>query len=102
MYIFQVTQDDIDAAIPSDSSHCVIADTIARAIGKHRVHVDLQTITFTDPEKRQRLTFLTPEVCQDHLLAFDQGEPVAPFQFTLRRPIQIRKMGETGGTMGQL
>jgi hypothetical protein len=96
-YSIEVTKEDIDGATRSDSSHCVIADAIARSVGHRRVHVDLQTITFSDPAKRQRLTYLTPEICQDHLLAFDQGEAVHPFTFTLGRPIQIRKMVSHGG-----
>jgi hypothetical protein len=99
-YTFEVTQEDIDAAVRADSSHCVIADSIARTVGLKRVHVDLQVITFSDPVKGERVSFLTPEICQDHLIAFDQGEEVHPFSFTLRRPIQIRKMSTGGGSAG--
>ena len=101
-YKFEVTQDDIDSALRADSAHCVIADTIARAVGKRRVHVDLQTITFSDPSKGQRLTYLTPPICQDHLLAFDQGEDIHPFTFQLKRPIQVRKMSVGGGSSGPI
>jgi hypothetical protein len=89
-----VTQEDIDKAIPQDSSHCMIADAIKRSVpGAARVSVDLATIRWTDPEKNLRYTYLTPRLAQGPLLAFDKGERPEPFSFNLTRAAQITRAG---------
>lgn len=80
-----VTQDIINAAIPRNSGHCVIADAVKEAVPEARgVSVDLQTIRWTDNEKQRRYIYLTPRVAQVALVKFDQGIPPEPFNFMLR------------------
>lgn len=92
-----VTEADIATAVRGDSAHCVIADALRRQLGATRVEVDLQLITFTDPNREVRVSFLTPEICQMHLISFDQGWTVEPFEFYLRSPIRIRQAGRGAG-----
>jgi hypothetical protein len=86
-----VTQADIDQAIPANSGHCMIADAIKRCfIEKYKrkplgVSVDLQTIRLTDPEKNARFIYLTPVVAQRALLQFDQAIKPTPFGFYVKR-----------------
>jgi hypothetical protein len=91
-HTIEVTQTDIETAVPKDSGHCAIADAIARQIpGASRVTVDLQTIRWTDTEKGERYVYLTPRVAQALLLDFDQGERdyCQPLSFRLDRPVHI-------------
>lgn len=81
----QVTQHEIDTAVPRDSGHCMIADAVKRAIPHAKgISVDLQSIRFTDREKNLRYTFLTPRSAQLALLDFDAGRKPEPFAFQLR------------------
>lgn len=90
----EVVQRDIDRAIRADSSHCVIATAVARAVpDATRVEVDTQTIRFTSNGKR--LAYLTPLVVQGYVVAFDAGDPIAPFSFKLRDPMELRRKGLT-------
>jgi hypothetical protein len=96
----EVTEADIDAAIPKDSGHCAIADAIARQVsGATRVTVDLQTIRWTDSDKGERYTYLTPRAAQVLLLDFDQGEReyCRPLTFRLDRPIHVNPVTTNSG-----
>ncbi len=102
-----VTQADIDTAIPKDSSHCMVADALKRCYKQKfgrpakQVSVDLQTIRMGDDEQKVRIIWLTPQIAQNGLIQFDQGQTVAPFKFTLRDsyvqviPYQKRKGDNT-------
>jgi hypothetical protein len=86
----RVTQPIIDLAQQSDSSHCMIADAIRVAIPHVKsVSVDLATIRFTDPTKRQRYVYLTPPAAQQALIRFDQGVEAAEFTFRLVKAVQV-------------
>ena len=89
-----VTQEHIDASLARNSSHCMTALAIQKAIPDARhICVDLQTIRWT--RKGLRYVFLTPHVAQDRIIAFDQGERAAIQPFTLRmRPAQISRAGK--------
>jgi hypothetical protein len=92
-----VTQRHIDEAIPKDSSHCMITEAIKEALPNAKfVSTDLQTIRWTDPQKKLRYIVLTPQLAQIRLIAFDQGDldNLEPFEFTLR-PNQITKTGKS-------
>lgn len=79
-----VPQDIIDTSTEKDSSHCMIADAIQRAIPEARyVSVDLATIRFTDLSAGVRYIYLTPRGAQEALLKFDQGEKPEPFSLRL-------------------
>jgi hypothetical protein len=80
-----LTPDVIAASKERDSSHCMIAEAVKVAFpGATYVSVDLQTIRFSDPAKRQRYTYLTPRSAQIALIEFDQGTTPEPFSFHLR------------------
>lgn len=76
----KVTQDIIDRSTQRDSSHCMIAEALQKAVPQAKyISVDLATIRFTDLAAGQRYIYLTPRNAQAALLAFDQGEKVEPF-----------------------
>lgn len=80
-----ITEDLIAESTKRDSSHCMIAEAVKRAVpGARSVAVDLQTIRFTDPLKAQRYVYLTPRRAQVALVNFDQGKAPEPFQIQLR------------------
>jgi hypothetical protein len=73
-------------AVRNDSAHCMIADAITAQIpGASRVSVDLQTIRWSDRQRGERYTYLTPPMAQDALIRFDQGQPLVPFKLKLSR-----------------
>lgn len=81
----QLTDEQIEAAIPRDSGHCMFAEAVKGAFPSAKyVSVDLQTIRFTDSIRGVRYTYLTPRRCQVALVAFDQGIRTEPFRFQLR------------------
>jgi hypothetical protein len=92
--IIPVEQAHIDHSMERNSSHCMTALAIAEAIpDATRIAVDLQTIRWT--RRGLRYCFLTPHVCQDNIIAFDQGERAAIQPFELRmRPCHIAKAGK--------
>lgn len=85
-----VVQRDIDRAVRVDSSRCVVATAVARAVpDATRIEVDTQTIRFTSGGKR--LAYLTPLTVQGYVAAFDAGDPISPFSFQLREPMELRR-----------
>lgn len=100
--VLDVSQEIINAAIPKDSSHCIIADALRAAVPAARhVSVDLQTIRFTDPATSKRYVFLTPGPAQSVLVNFDQGVMPEPFLMRLGKPAQIVKSGRTARDKGE-
>jgi len=89
-----VTEELIDAAIPLDSSHCMIADAIKAAVPEARsVIVDLAAIRWTNSKEGKRYIYFTPGSVQDVLLQFDNGVKPQPFRFVLRAPAQVTNSG---------
>jgi hypothetical protein len=89
-----VTQPIIDRSEQRNSDHCMIADAIRAALPDAKaVSVDLMTIRFTDPAKRQRYIYLTPRSIQLALIHFDQGDHAEPFTFQLKNPVQVVASG---------
>jgi hypothetical protein len=81
----RVTKDEIQKAIPEDSSHCMIAEAIkACRPSASRVSVDIQTIRWSNLDKGERYIFLTPPSAQKAILQFDEGITPKPFCFRLR------------------
>jgi hypothetical protein len=73
----------IASAKTGASSHCAIAQGVGASIpGVSHITVDIATIRFTIGEKR--MYYHTPSAVQRFILAFDNGEDVKPFTFTLR------------------
>jgi hypothetical protein len=90
----KVTEDVIEQAERKNSNHCMVADAIKASIPHaSSVSVDLATIRFTDPEKRQRYIYLTPYHVQRALIDFDQGVHNQPFNFQLRKAAQVLESG---------
>jgi len=91
----EVTQPLIDRAQKGDSSHCMIADAVRAALPDVKsVSVDVVSIRFTDPAKRQRYIYLTPRVAQLALINFDQGVQTQPFRFQLKKAVQVVESGQ--------
>src|SRR6267154_4598986 len=82
----EVSEDVIKLSTQADSSHCMIADAVRKAVpGATGISVDLQTIRFSDPKKRMRYVYLTPRIAQVALVDFDAGQKPEPFTFRLDR-----------------
>lgn len=92
-----VTQDNIDTAIRADSGHCMVADALRDSYPHiQRIQVDLRTIRFTDPDKKERYTYLTPLTVATKIAQWDQGIPPTPFSIRLSSAIQVRPTGRDG------
>jgi hypothetical protein len=90
-----VTLKNINDSIPANSSHCMIADAIKRSFPESRnISVDIQTIRWSEPKKRQRYIFLTPARAQRAIIDFDEGKKPKAFRFYLRggQVIAMKKM----------
>jgi hypothetical protein len=71
-----LTKEDRDKAIQSNSGGCLIADEIHEKYPQFtRIVVDMATIRFSDPKRGVRYTYITPPSAQHVLLSFDQGWP---------------------------
>jgi hypothetical protein len=87
-----VEQHDIDRAVQQDSSHCVVATAVARAFPDAvRITVDTQLIRFTHALTGRRVAYLTPLKVQAYVVAFDAGDPIPPFSFSLSDPVPVRQ-----------
>lgn len=86
----KVTEHDIAWAVRDDSSRCMVARALAReVVDASRIEVDTQTIRFST--HKGRYAYLTPLTVQRYVASFDAGDPVQPFEFTIRNPMQIRR-----------
>lgn len=95
--VLDITAEIINAAVPKDSSHCVLADALKAAVpNATRVSVDLATIRFTDPESQRRYVYLTPAPGQAILVNFDQGVMPTPGVMRLGNPAQVLASGSKG------
>lgn len=81
----EITQENIDYSVSRDSGHCMIAEAVKAAVPSAAyVSVDLQTIRWSNREKEERYTYLTPRSVQVVLVKFDQGKKPRPMGFELR------------------
>jgi len=86
-----VTAEDIERAHRNDSYRCVVAEAIARGYpDAYNVEVDTQTIRFTT-DKGERIIYVTPPAVMGYVIAFDAGEAIEPFSFTLREPHRMKR-----------
>ena len=93
-WTIEVTQNDIDRAHVNDSYRCVVATALARQIpDASHIEVDLQTIRFT--REGERLIYLTPYTAAGYVVAFDAGDEMEPFSFSLRNPTKARRRKAT-------
>jgi hypothetical protein len=78
-----VTQEDIDQAVRSNSRKCAVAVALARTLpDATRISVDVQTVRFTDGRGVRRI-YLTPTAPERYLISFDAGDKIEPFSFGL-------------------
>lgn len=85
-----VTQKDIDWGVRGDSGRCMVSRAIARELDTaSRIETDTQTIRFSVPDARY--AYLTPLTVQNYLAAFDAGDMIEPFSFTLRNPLRLKR-----------
>jgi hypothetical protein len=98
-----VTADVIAHATRNDSGHCVASDATNATIPGARCETDLQTMTLTLREHGIRVAYLTPPIVQQALVDFDNGAPIRPFRFALRRAdaIQVRRYRAKDPTTGK-
>ena len=90
----RVTDADIINAIARDSTHCAVAEAIKRQVPEAQgVDVDAQSIRFRIPEQKKRFIFFTPRIVQAYIAAFDAGEELQEFEFTLGHPIWVGPIG---------
>jgi hypothetical protein len=92
----QVTDKDIAEAKKSDSMQCVVARALARTFPEaQRIGVDVQSIRWSDSDTRH--IYLTPYAVQGYIVAFDAGEEIQPFSFTLdsRKAIPVQRYRQT-------
>lgn len=80
-----VTQEMIDLSLRKNSGHCMTADAIQLAFpGATNISVDIQTIRFSDNQRRLRYIYLTPRKVQQYIIDWDDGIKIPPFSFVLR------------------
>jgi hypothetical protein len=70
-----------------DGEHIIAAAVRTLRPGVRNIAVDLGTIRWTDPKTNRRMTFATPAVVRDALLALAGGAAPAPFRFILGRAL---------------
>ncbi len=81
----KITEAAICEGTEHSSSHCMIAEAIRASVPHAKyISVDLQTIRFSNMEKGERYTYLTPRAAQIALVDFDQGTIPKPFNVMLR------------------
>ena len=93
----QVTEADIAKAEQNKSMKCVVAQALRRSIpGATRVDVDVQSIRWTGADG-VRYVYLTPYPVQGYVVAFDAGDVIHPFTFTLdpRSRIPVKRQVRT-------
>jgi hypothetical protein len=79
-----ITSAHIEKSIRNDANHCMIASALKEKIPTARwVAVDLQKMRWTDRVAGKQFVGLTPLPAKRALLAFDKGEDVKPFEFTM-------------------
>lgn len=78
-----------------DSFICMVSTAIARQLpNASKIEVDLQTVRWSDEDGRH--VFLTPYEVAGYVVAFDAGEEIHPFRFTLRNPVPaLQKKAKT-------
>ena len=97
-----IDEETIANSIRRTSSHCMIAEAIQKRYPAAKsVSVELATISWTDPAKRLRYTYLTPRSAQIGLIHFDRGEVPEPFSFRLRSASKVtRSVGKAKLAVG--
>ncbi len=84
LHTLKISQKQIDTAVKRDAHHCMIADSIKAKFPEAKyIHVDLQSVTFSDFKTGKRYKYFTPPEAQVALLRFDQGKKVEPFKMAL-------------------
>jgi len=74
-----------------DGERVIAAAVRAARPGVRNIAVDLGTIRWTDPKTGHRVTFVTPIVVRDALLALARGDAPEPFRFILGRATRVAR-----------
>ncbi|PWT93397.1 MAG: hypothetical protein C5B54_01910 [Acidobacteria bacterium] len=93
----EVTEDDIENGIPRTSGYCPISQAIYRSVpNARRALADMAFIRWTDPIKRKRYIFTSPQSVIQFLIDYDFGDRTRckPFSFRLYSAVQIVDMRE--------
>ncbi|HEV2225042.1 MAG TPA: hypothetical protein VGR84_18770 [Candidatus Acidoferrales bacterium] len=99
----EISDEIFNAAKKADSAHCMIAEAVRTAYPEAgSISVDLQTIRFSDPNKRLRYIYLTPRLAQIGIVQFDQGYEIEPFSFRLAGGHVISMFTRRRKTSGQM
>jgi len=86
----KIGEDMVERAIQSSTGNCLIATAIKEQYPRYtKVTVDAATIRFSDREKGERYTYMTPEDAMQFLHWFDQGWKPATDRLVLKRAIHI-------------
>lgn len=91
--VIDVTAEDLAGAERKNSSRCAVAVALARTVPKAtHIAVDIHGIKYTLGARRY--SYLTPPKIHEYIVAFDAGDTLHPFRFTLRddqRVVQQRR-----------
>jgi hypothetical protein len=84
-----VTDMDIEFAIPRDSKKCMLVEAAKRDYGDRftKIVADKEQIALTDKKTQIRYTFQLSPIARAAVLAFDDGIHPKPFVTILRNPI---------------
>ena len=85
---------DVARAYKNDSYHCVVAQAIARKL-PHATHIEVDTQSIRFSMDGERRVYLTPWIVQGYVIAFDAGDPIEPFTFSLQKPTITKRRTRT-------
>lgn len=100
-----VKERHIEDAVRRKSSHCMISEAIKEAYPTARqVLVDLQSIRFSLPEKGLRYLYWTPQIAQQAIVDFDQGnrDRLQPFTLKVSYAFQISRVRQSTATVARV
>lgn len=83
--VIEVTADDIDHGIVQDCAKCPIALAARRLYPMARIYVFGEITREISAYWPEAAYYEMPDEAVEFVIAFDEGEPVAPFTFTARR-----------------
>lgn len=96
-----IEQHHIDQSCRRDSTRCMISEAVVDSFNRRKrgpkecinVTTDLRKIRLSVPALGLRFEYDTPPRAYRALLAFDRGDHMEPFSFTLTGAVRAYKMG---------
>lgn len=83
--IVSVTAEDIAAGVKADCTLCPIAIAATRALGEKAITYGRLGVLVGMPPEHRIYDTVPPLAMHEFMSAFDNGMPVAPFTFGIRR-----------------